>query len=46
MEDGRSENWNIVPGNMKRKVWNLLKKYYPGQLGQGPKGRFIVEEEA
>jgi hypothetical protein len=46
MEDGRSVNWNIVPGNMKRQVWDLLKKYYPGQLGQGPKGRFIVEEEA
>jgi hypothetical protein len=46
VEDGRSVKWNIVPKEMKRQVWDLLKKYYPGQLCQGPKGYFVVEEEA
>lgn len=33
---------NIVPETSKREVWELLKRFFPGEYGVGPQGAFKI----
>ena len=33
---------NLVPETSKREVWELLKRFFPGEYGVGPQGAFRV----
>ena len=35
-------NKNLVPVTSKDQLWNLLRTYFPGEFGMGPKGVFKV----
>lgn len=37
---------NLVPTTSKREVWELLKKFFPGEYGVGPQGAFRIPKEA
>lgn len=43
---GRRWDWNLkanlIPVASKRALWDLLIHYYPGEVGFGIKGRFVV----
>jgi len=43
----RKRRSNIVPitSSNKQAVWNLLKQFFPGLVGMGPKGAFRVPRE-
>lgn len=38
-------NARIAPKSAKRKVWAVLKRYFPGHTGSGPQGLFTVPEK-
>jgi hypothetical protein len=38
----RSRNANVIPVSSKTALWELLKKYFPGEFGTGPQGMFRV----
>lgn len=42
----RSRNANVVPVNEKRRLWELLKRFFPGEFGTGPQGLFRIPEAA
>jgi hypothetical protein len=38
----RSRSVNVVPSSSKEQLWELLKTYFPGKWGKGPKGVFRI----
>jgi len=38
----RSNESNVVPVAQKQALWNLLREFFPGKWGKGPKGLFRV----
>ena len=42
----RSRNANVVPTAEKRRLWELLKQFFPGEFGTGPQGLFRIPEAA
>ena len=38
-------NRNVVPVTSKGQLWDLLKKYFPGEFGKGPQGVFRIPGE-
>jgi len=35
---------NSFPANQKARVWGMIKRHFPGAMGVGPKGGFVVPE--
>ena len=42
----RSRNANVVPVSAKQQLWQLLKRFFPGEFGKGPQGLFRIPEAA
>jgi hypothetical protein len=42
----RSRNANVVPVAQKGRLWELLRRFFPGEFGTGPKGLFRIPEAA
>lgn len=40
----RRRNANFVPINQKARLWNLLRDFFPGEYGRGPKGLFKIPD--
>lgn len=36
---------NVIPETSKRELWELLKRFFPGQYGKGPSGVFKIPNE-
>lgn len=39
--DAETRSW-IVPAASRRALWGILRNLFPGQLGVGPKGPFLI----
>jgi hypothetical protein len=39
------KSYNVVPVKSKAELWKLLKKFFPGMYGTGPKGLFRIPKE-
>lgn len=37
---------NIVPTTSKKEVWELLKRFFPGEYGVGPQGAFKIPKHS